>query len=143
VVLNYVYHINAQSPPTGEQGFSILTESLGWAKNPLMNRLSALPSSVPATFIYGKHTWMDKQAGVTLSKSMAGPTTVLEVSESGHHLYIDNAPDFNNAVLDVSSRLSPEFIKAHAHTHQQPSHLHRHHTRPEEGGGITEKVLTE
>eukprot|EP00026_Physarum_polycephalum_P009685 Phypoly_transcript_09818.p1 GENE.Phypoly_transcript_09818~~Phypoly_transcript_09818.p1 ORF type:complete len:410 (+),score=50.01 Phypoly_transcript_09818:121-1230(+) len=144
VVVNYVYHINAQSPPTGEQGFSILTESLGWAKNPLINRLTALPASVPATFIYGKHTWMDKEAGAALSQSMAGPTTLLEVSNSGHHLYIDNAPDFNAAVLDVTRRLSPEFIKEHAHTHEQhPSHLHHHHTRLEEGGGVTEKVLTE
>lgn len=143
-VLNYVYHINAQSPPTGENGFSVLTESLGWAKNPLMNRLNKLPASVPATFIYGEHTWMDKEAGLTLSRSMAGPTTLLEVSQSGHHLYIDNAPDFNAAVIDVTTRLSPEFIKAHPYSHvQYPPHLHHHRPTLEEGGGVTEKVLTE
>ena len=87
---------------------------------------------------------MDKDAGAALSKSMAGHTTLLEVNKSGHHLYIDNAPDFNAAVLDVANRLSPEFIQDHAHTHQQyPPHLHRHRATIEEGGGITEKVLTE
>jgi hypothetical protein len=87
---------------------------------------------------------MDKDAGVALSKSMAGPSTLLELSKSGHHLYIENAPAFNAAVLDVENRLSPEFIQAHAHTHQQhPPQLHHHHVTLEEGGGVTEKALTE
>lgn len=143
VVINYLFHINAQSPATGELAFSALTESLGWARNPLINRLNALPETVPTTFIYGQNTWMDKSAGQALSQAMKGPTTLLEVSQSGHHLYIDNAPDFNEAVCDVVNRLSPEFIKSHAHTHTQPTPLHQHHVTLEEGGGITEKVLTE
>lgn len=42
MVLNYIYHINAQSPATGEMGFQILTQSLGWAKRPLIDRIFLL-----------------------------------------------------------------------------------------------------
>jgi len=103
VVTNYLYHSNAQSPATGELAFSQLTEGLGWAKRPLIDRLPSLPASIPTTFIYGKHTWMDKEAGVELSRNMQGPVTVQEVRHSGHHLYIDNARDFNAAVTSVPS----------------------------------------
>ncbi len=33
---------------------------------------------------------MNKDAGVELSKAMKGPTSIIEVRKSGHHLYIDN-----------------------------------------------------
>lgn len=91
-----------------------------------------------------QNTWMDKSAGQVLSQNMAGPTTLIEVDHSGHHLYIDNSKDFNSAIINVADRLSPEFVREHAHTHIQiPPHLN--HTKPplESGGGITEKVLTE
>lgn len=91
-----------------------------------------------------QHTWMDKSAGQALSQTMAGPTTLIEVDHSGHHLYIDNSSDFNSHVLNVIDRLSPQFIRDHAHTHTQvPARLHHHKPSLEEGGGVTEKVLTE
>lgn len=136
VVTNYLYHSNAQSPATGEHAFAQLVEGLGWAKRPLINRLPALPATVPTTIIYGSHTWMDKDAGVEMSRKMPGAVNVTEVSDSGHHLYIDNAEDFNKVILKVAKRLDKKQF-------DHVDHLHHHHATVEEQGGLTEKVLTE
>jgi abhydrolase domain-containing protein 4 len=52
VVSKYIYHLNAQDP-SGESAFATLNESLGWAKNPLEERLPALDSNIPVTMLYG------------------------------------------------------------------------------------------
>jgi pimeloyl-ACP methyl ester carboxylesterase len=136
VVTNYLYHSNAQSPATGELAFSHLTEGLGWAKRPLINRLPALPNTVPTTILYGSHTWMDKDAGVEMSRQMPGPVTVKEVHHSGHHIYIDNADHFNKVILKVADRLDKKQF-------DHIEHMHHHHATVEEQGGLTEKILTE
>jgi abhydrolase domain-containing protein 4 len=52
VVSQYIYHLNAQDP-SGETAFATLNESLGWAKNPLEERLPALKENIPVTMLYG------------------------------------------------------------------------------------------
>eukprot|EP01111_Echinosteliopsis_oligospora_P001518 TRINITY_DN1226_c0_g1_i1.p1 TRINITY_DN1226_c0_g1~~TRINITY_DN1226_c0_g1_i1.p1 ORF type:complete len:365 (+),score=113.37 TRINITY_DN1226_c0_g1_i1:685-1779(+) len=130
-VTDYIYHANAQSPPTGEMAFSMLTQSMAWAKHPLCDRLPSLSPSVPVTFIYGQHTWMDPSAGVKLSQKLRGVSKVVQVANAGHHLYIDNHEDFNRTVLNVADDLSSSFINIHP-------------TSPPPGEGTTtEKILTE
>uniref|UniRef100_A0A8C5N897 AB hydrolase-1 domain-containing protein n=1 Tax=Gouania willdenowi TaxID=441366 RepID=A0A8C5N897_GOUWI len=58
----YIYHCNAQTP-SGEVGFRAMTESLGWAKKPMMHRVNLLPPSMPLTMLYGAQSWMDSSSG--------------------------------------------------------------------------------
>ncbi len=56
LVIQYIYHSNAQTPPTGELAFSKMTESLAWASRPLIDRLHDLCQDIPVTFLYGEVT---------------------------------------------------------------------------------------
>ncbi|KAJ8336527.1 hypothetical protein SKAU_G00377470 [Synaphobranchus kaupii] len=44
----YIYHCNAQNP-SGESGFRAMSESLGWAKRPMLQRVDQLPPSLQVT----------------------------------------------------------------------------------------------
>eukprot|EP01112_Ceratiomyxa_fruticulosa_P012061 TRINITY_DN3320_c0_g2_i3.p1 TRINITY_DN3320_c0_g2~~TRINITY_DN3320_c0_g2_i3.p1 ORF type:complete len:364 (-),score=71.91 TRINITY_DN3320_c0_g2_i3:138-1229(-) len=104
-VSSYLYHLNAQSPPLGEMAFSALSQNLGWAKNPLIDRLPLLPSTVPTTFIYGERTWMDIDAGTEVCNKMKGPSRLVLIKDATHHLYIDNHQSFNDTVLEVADEV--------------------------------------
>eukprot|EP01113_Clastostelium_recurvatum_P048729 TRINITY_DN8935_c0_g1_i2.p1 TRINITY_DN8935_c0_g1~~TRINITY_DN8935_c0_g1_i2.p1 ORF type:complete len:430 (-),score=81.09 TRINITY_DN8935_c0_g1_i2:19-1308(-) len=113
-VSDYIYHLNAQLPATGEQAFQSLTVGLGWAKAPIIDRLpGGLPASVPTTLIYGAETWMDLDAGVQLKNSLTGPSKMVVVEDAGHHLYIDNSRAFNAAVLEVADQVHHALQREH------------------------------
>lgn len=105
IVSNYIYHLNAQTPATGEAAFAALTIPIGWAKNPLEKRLHQLSDTVPTTLLYGSHTWMPRSAGRRLKNNLKGPAKFVTIEEAGHHIYIDNYQAFNNAVLLVADGL--------------------------------------
>lgn len=50
-------------PPSGEVGFRAMSESLGWAKNPMLDRVHQLPPSMPLTMLYGARSWVDSSSG--------------------------------------------------------------------------------
>lgn len=49
--------------PSGEVGFRAMSESLGWAKRPMLQRVHLLPPSMPVTMVYGKWSWVDNSSG--------------------------------------------------------------------------------
>lgn len=105
-VADYLYHVNAQSPATGEQAFMKLNTGIGWATKPLLDRLPTLDRKIPVTFIYGSDSWMDPRAGVMLKESMPHhDTEFLIIPDAGHHVYVDQYEAFNEyasmAVLGV------------------------------------------
>lgn len=51
-VSNY-YHFS------GEAGFKAMNVHLGWAKNPMIQRVPDLPPDLPVTFICGEDSWID------------------------------------------------------------------------------------
>lgn len=52
------------SPPhSGEVGFRAMSESLGWAKRPMLHRVHLLPPSMPLTMLYGARSWVDSSSG--------------------------------------------------------------------------------
>ncbi|KAG9333011.1 hypothetical protein JZ751_013887 [Albula glossodonta] len=55
----YIYHCNAQSP-SGEVGFRAMSESLGWAKRPMLQRVHLLPPSLPFARCPGHLTWLQE-----------------------------------------------------------------------------------
>lgn len=50
-------------PPSGEVGFRAMSESLGWAKRPMLDRIHLLPPSMPITMLYGSRSWVDSSSG--------------------------------------------------------------------------------
>lgn len=97
--LDYIYHVNAQFP-SGEEAFAALQlpGSFTWAAKPLVSRLPNLDPKVPVTFLYGEHTWMDKWIGLHLTDVLGSRAQYAILPDAGHHVYVDNARDFNKAV---------------------------------------------
>jgi len=90
----YIYHLNGNDPQ-GEVAFRLLSIPIGFAKEPLELDLPKL--KVDVAFIYGEHTWMDKNLGREIANKMNASYHV--IPNSGHHIYIDNHAMFNNLVL--------------------------------------------
>lgn len=99
VVVDYIYHSNAQVPPTGEMAFNKMMNPIGWAARPLCERLGQIESSIPITFLYGEASWMDPRAAAELVKQLKSKADIVLIPRAGHHVYIDNVRSFNRAVL--------------------------------------------
>lgn len=52
-----------------------MMSSFGWAKFPMLNRISGLRSDIPITFIYGARSWIDRFPGKKV-KELRGETSV-------------------------------------------------------------------
>ncbi|KAM7401280.1 hypothetical protein PAMA_005458 [Pampus argenteus] len=102
----YIYHCNAQSP-SGEVGFRAMSESLGWAKRPMLQRVHLLPPSVPLTMLYGAQSWVDSSSGdkVVQIRSQAH-TKVLLINEASHHVYADQPEEFNRVVKNICNSVN-------------------------------------
>lgn len=101
-VIDYVYHSNAQLPPTGELAFHKMMNPIGWAARPLCDRLHHLDASIPVTFLYGEESWMDPRAAVEVMRQIENQADIVIIPRAGHHVYIDNVPFFNRAVLKAT-----------------------------------------
>lgn len=55
--------MHPDSCPSGEVGFRAMSESLGWAKRPMLQRVHLLPPSMPVTMLYGARSWVDSSSG--------------------------------------------------------------------------------
>ncbi|ODQ81792.1 hypothetical protein BABINDRAFT_160032 [Babjeviella inositovora NRRL Y-12698] len=77
---------------------------------PLLERLSQKMAerrdviNCDYTWVYGKDDWMDVHGGELCSKLINEQTghqsTVVEVPDCGHHIYLDNVEAFNKLVVD-------------------------------------------
>ncbi|XP_076018265.1 (Lyso)-N-acylphosphatidylethanolamine lipase isoform X2 [Genypterus blacodes] len=102
----YVYHCNAQTP-SGEVGFRALSESLGWAKRPMLHRVHQLPPSMPLTMLYGARSWVDSSSGDSVI-NIRGPTNtrVLLINDASHHVYADQPEEFNEAIESICNTVN-------------------------------------
>ncbi|XP_008297793.1 (Lyso)-N-acylphosphatidylethanolamine lipase [Stegastes partitus] len=97
----YIYHCNAQTP-SGEVGFRAMAESLGWAKKPMLERVSQLPPSMPVTMLYGAQSWVDSSSGDRVEQIRGqAHTRVLLINEASHHVYADQPEEFNRVVNKI------------------------------------------
>ncbi|KAI8921780.1 Alpha/Beta hydrolase protein [Entophlyctis helioformis] len=92
----YIYHTSAQ-PGSGEFALARLLLPGAWARLPLHPRLTKL--TMPTTFIYGTHDWMDHRHAMRSVPHMPVDTRVSLVKNAGHHLYFDNPTGLSNAVM--------------------------------------------
>jgi len=97
----YIYHCNAQTP-SGEVGFRAMSESLGWAKRPMLQRVHLLPDSMPLTMLYGAQSWVDSSSGYKVLQIRSQVhTKVLLINEASHHVYADQPEEFNKVVENI------------------------------------------
>jgi pimeloyl-ACP methyl ester carboxylesterase len=101
----YMYHTNAQSPPSGEEAFTLASAMFAWAKLPLCDRMAEMNPNIPVTFIYGKHSWMDYRPAMDIAAKLnTSKVQVHVVENAGHHVYIDNHEAFNRLVQIALAR---------------------------------------
>ncbi|KAF3698946.1 Protein ABHD4 [Channa argus] len=102
----YIYHCNAQTP-SGEVGFRAMSESLGWAKRPMLQRVHLLPPSLPITMLYGEWSWVDKSSGDSVVQIRdQGHTRVMLITKASHHVYADQPEEFNRVVENICNSVN-------------------------------------
>jgi len=109
--LNYIYHCNAQSNPSGEIAFKSVSSQMGWARYPMINRVTELHQDIDLTFIYGSRSWIDRQPGFQTKYLLGDRVNVHVIQGSGHHVYADKPDEFNDLVskacYSVDEKLEP------------------------------------
>lgn len=110
VIAQYIHQCNSNRNPTGEEAFKNLLQTGPWAKRPIGERLKdGLSADIPLTFLYGKISWMDNKYGAIIKEARPDSYTHIESIEfAGHHVYSDNALDFNQFVNDACKILKSE-----------------------------------
>ncbi|XP_036447306.1 (Lyso)-N-acylphosphatidylethanolamine lipase-like [Colossoma macropomum] len=100
-IMDYVYHCNAQTP-SGEVAFRAMSNSLLWAKRPMLDRVHLLPPDLPVTLVYGGQSWMDSKTGEKVAQLRPNSCTRTVVVEGApHHLYVDKSEAFNALVQSI------------------------------------------
>lgn len=99
----YAYGI-FNSPGSGEYMLNYLLAPGADARFPLVERgVHKLKCSL--LWCYGKEDWMDKKGGVLCSNIInnyhkdADRSKVIEIENSGHHIYLDNIEKFNELLI--------------------------------------------
>lgn len=99
----YAYGI-FQSRGSGEYMLNFLLAPGADARHPLIERgIHKLRCSL--LWCYGQEDWMDKKGGELCSRIInsitgdASRSTLCEVQNSGHHVYLDNIAEFNRMML--------------------------------------------
>lgn len=110
VIAQYIHQCNSNHCPTGEEAFSNLLQGGPWAKNPIGERLKVgISDNIPLTFLYGATSWMTNTYGAIIQEHRQNSYTHIEsVQFAGHHVYSDNAPDFNHFVNVACKTLKSE-----------------------------------
>ncbi|KAM6990013.1 (Lyso)-N-acylphosphatidylethanolamine lipase [Tautogolabrus adspersus] len=102
----YIYHCNAQTL-SGEVGFRAMSESLGWAKRPMLQRVDLLPLSMPLTMLYGARSWVDSSSGdMVVQIREKAYTKVKLINNASHHVYADEPETFNRVVENICNSVN-------------------------------------
>lgn len=104
----YAYGI-FQSPGSGEYMLNFLLAPGADARHPLIERgIHKLKCSL--LWCYGQEDWMDKKGGQLCSRIINSVTgdahrsTMCEIENSGHHIYLDNILEFNRLITDEMTK---------------------------------------
>uniref|UniRef100_A0A3Q2DY83 Abhydrolase domain containing 4, N-acyl phospholipase B n=1 Tax=Cyprinodon variegatus TaxID=28743 RepID=A0A3Q2DY83_CYPVA len=86
----------------GEVGFRAMSETLGWAKRPMLQRVNLLSPSMPVTMLYGARSWVDSSSGDRAAEIRCKAyTKVLLIDNASHHVYADEPEVFNKVVENI------------------------------------------
>lgn len=97
----YTYQI-FNAPGSGEYALNYLLAPGAHGRRPLAERASEIPCDTQ--WVYGTHDWMDINGGIEAVETVHQHTNynsnVIQVTNSGHHIYLDNPNEFNQRVLE-------------------------------------------
>ena len=97
-ILNYAYHSNANRP-SGETVFKQLLRSDLSAKRPIMLRVNELNPKIKLNFLYASGSWLYREKEDAIRKALPNHQIDYKIIQNaGHHLYSDNAEEFNDAI---------------------------------------------
>ncbi|XP_037400732.1 1-acylglycerol-3-phosphate O-acyltransferase ABHD5 isoform X3 [Pygocentrus nattereri] len=103
-VPDYLYHLNVQTPSSGETAFKNMTIPYGWAQRPMMQRMEMIDPSIRISVICGSRSCIDGQSGQAIQEMRSNSQTDLVViTGAGHYVFADQSEDFNRAVLKICS----------------------------------------
>lgn len=101
---SYAYEI-FKKRGSGEYALAYLLAPGAYARSHLLN---VIPTRVPVLMLYGDRDWMDEGAGQKAAeianKKPGGDVKVMQISDAGHHCYLDNPGEFNQVVTDFINR---------------------------------------
>ncbi|XP_037032149.1 (Lyso)-N-acylphosphatidylethanolamine lipase-like [Bradysia coprophila] len=102
VIAQYIHQCNS-AHPSGEEAFRSLLDKGPWAKHPMGERvLAGMSDTLPITFLYGEKSWMDNKYGEIIKNARPNSyTKIVIIPFAGHHVYSDNALDFNQSVNEA------------------------------------------
>lgn len=99
LILEYIYHANAQVPASGEIAFKTLTGRDAYAKMPMIDRVSQLSSKINLTFIFGSISWIDSEPGYQIKNMLPDHDVQINIIDgAGHHVYVDRLEEFNTLI---------------------------------------------
>lgn len=89
---------------SGETAFYNMQIPIGWAKQPMIKRISPpnLAASVPLTLVHGARSWVDSSTGERVKELR--PLSYVQVHyvrRAGHHVHADQPEAFNSVVKEV------------------------------------------
>ncbi|XP_054763918.2 1-acylglycerol-3-phosphate O-acyltransferase ABHD5-like [Lytechinus pictus] len=97
-ISQYIYHCNAQYP-AGEQAFKDISMQVGWARNPLEDRIGELPAHIPISMIYGSRSWMDFTGGSLVKQLRPNSRVDVRIIKGAdHHVYADKSGQLNELI---------------------------------------------
>ncbi|KAJ8104278.1 Alpha/Beta hydrolase protein [Lipomyces tetrasporus] len=87
---------------SGEYAITRLLAPGAYARIALLDRINEL--KIPTLWMYGENDWMDIKAGAKAARQMRAngvDSKCVVIEKAGHHLYLDNPHDFNDAVVEA------------------------------------------
>lgn len=122
LILNYIYHCNAQDHPTGERTMKALALPMGWARFPMVQRVTKLGDDIDLTFIYGSRSWIDRQPAIQIRSLLRDRSVDIHVIQgSGHHVYADKHEDFNRIVRETALNCDERLLRYESNHEKTPS----------------------
>ncbi|CAD6184165.1 unnamed protein product [Caenorhabditis auriculariae] len=99
-IYKYIYLTNS-SEPTGESAFMAMSIPSGWAKRPMIRRFNGIDPTVDVTFVYGSKSFVEPGPAFDIQSQRNGYVDIQMIRCGGHHVYADEAAEFNKVVLEV------------------------------------------
>ena len=100
---------------SGETAFKNMNVSYGWAKFPMIDRISDVDKNIPITMIHGSESWISVESSYqTKYLRKDSFVDIRIIVDAGHHVYADQPDNFNKLVDKICRK---EDRKTNAVTH--------------------------
>lgn len=100
-IYDYIYHCNARAP-SGESAFRAMSDKLGRATNPMVDRIQQIHNDIAITMIHGENSWIKRDAAYQVKEIRKDSNVDIKViSDAGHHVYADEWDAFNQTVQNI------------------------------------------